>query len=206
MEERRSLREAIGAAWGNLTGINNEGNARTIRFAFFAIFLLGTVWAVYSYLQGQELRELETLSATPIPNQAEVDRARLEALEEQVQATTQTRVISPFTVDMMRDNFARYPFSEPRLEPVVAVTPLPDHLLVIEPPVVIDFPPAITLRGIMIMGQQHVAVLDIQGAGTGMIVRAGDTFMQRRGRIVRVAPDRVVVNWGGRNWDIAPSF
>lgn len=206
MEERRSLREAIGAAWGNLTGINNEGNVRTIRFAFFAIFLLGTVWAVYSYLQGQELTELEPRAATPIPNQAEVDRARLEALEEQVQATTQTRVISPFTVDMMRDNFARYPFSEPRLEPVVPIAPLPDHLLVIEPPVVIDFPPAITLRGIMIMGQQHVAVLDIQGAGTGMIVRAGDTFMQRRGRIVRVAPDRVVVNWGGRNWDIAPSF
>jgi Tfp pilus assembly protein PilP len=58
----------------------------------------------------------------------------------------------------------------------------------------------------MIVGKEQVAVMDIPGVGNGLLVKAGDTFMQRKGRIVRIAPDKVVVRWGNRNWDIAPSF
>ena len=56
------------------------------------------------------------------------------------------------------------------------------------------------------MGNQNVAVMDIPGVGSGMVVKVGDTFMQKKGRIVKIASDKVVLRWGGKNWDIAPGF
>ena len=206
--EGTSWGDAFGTAWKNLTGINNEKNVRTIRWVFFAVFLLGTAWAVWNYLQGMELVELEEMYPTPRPNQAQADKNRLDAMVKQVEATSQLRAGSPEAVEILRESLAKYPFSEPRLEPP---EPEPeDGRKPFEPPditVFIDYPPeGITLRAIMIMGKQHVAVMDIPGVGTGMIVKAGDTFMQKKGRVVRIATDKVVVNWGGKNWDIAPSF
>jgi hypothetical protein len=121
--------------------------------------------------------------------------------------THKLRLSSPEAVKIMQENLAKYPFSEPRFETDIPVQE--DRLAIELPPiaVVIDYPPeGITLRGIMMIGNQNVAVMDIPGVGSGMIVRAGDTFMQKKGRVVRVALDKVVVNWGGKNWDIAPSF
>ena len=204
MEERVGWRGAIGAAWGNLTGVNEGGHV--VRILFFLIFLSGTAWSIWSYTQALELIELEPRRATPGVNQAQADRARLDVMIQQVETTSQMRSISPVSVRIMEEALAKHPFREPTLDYAVAPPP-PNGVIVIEPPVVfVDYPPQITLRGIMIMGNQHVAVMDISGVGSGMLVRAGDTFMQRRGRIVRIVPDRVVVNWGGRNWDIVPSF
>ena len=204
--ERSGWRGAFGTAWGNLTGVNNEGNIRTIRAVFFVVFLLGTAWAAWSYLQGIELLELEELYPDTGPSQAQADKKRLDAMVQEVEGTSRLRSSSPETVKIMQEDLAKYPFSEPKLETdVVVVGPITVEPVI--PVVVIDYPPeGITLRGIMTIGNQHVAVMDIPSIGSGMIVKAGDTFMQKKGRIVRIAPDKVVVNWGGKNWDIAPSF
>ena len=207
MEERSGWRGAFGTAWGNLTGVNNEGNVRAIRLLFFLVFLLGTGWAVWSYLQAIELLELEEVYPTPGASQAQADKKRLDAMIAEVEETHKLRLSSPEAVKIMQENLAKYPFSEPRFETDIPVQE--DGLERELPPiaVVIDYPPeGITLRGIMMIGNQNVAVMDIPGVGSGMIVRAGDTFMQKKGRVVRVALDKVVVNWGGKNWDIAPSF
>ena len=58
----------------------------------------------------------------------------------------------------------------------------------------------------MILGKDKTAVMDIAGVGSGLIVRQGDTFMGRKGRIVRIAADKVVVRWADKNWDVAPGF
>ena len=206
MEERSGWRGAFEVAWGNLTGVNNEGNVRIFRLAFFVVFLLGTAWAGWSYLQGLELLELEEISARPGPNQSQADKRRLDEMIQNVEVTSKIRASSPDSVRIMENSLAKYPFREPRLE--AEVPPVEEGGITVElPVVVIDYPPeGITLRGIMIMGNRNVAVMDIPGVGSGMIVKAGDTFMQKKGRVVRVAPDKVVVNWGGKNWDIAPSF
>jgi hypothetical protein len=207
MEERTGWRGAFGTAWGNLTGVNNEGNVRLIRLVFFVIFLLGTAWAGWSYLQGMELVELEEYAPTPRPSQAAADRQRLDTMIAQVEAASNLRRGSPESVRVVEENFARYPFAEPLPEGVVVLVPGEPFELPLPPPPPPPPPPYIELRGIMVMGNQHVAVMNIPELQLfGMIVRVGDTFMQRRGRIVRIAPDRVVVNWDGRNYNIAPSF
>ena len=59
--------------------------------------------------------------------------------------------------------------------------------------VVVEPPPDIVVRAIMILGKERKAVMDIAGLGSGMIVRQGDTFMGKKGRIVKIAADKVVV-------------
>ena len=207
MEERGGWRDSFGTAWGNLTGVNNDGNVRAVRLVFFLIFLLGTAWAGYSYMQALEVIRLEQAFPAPGPNVAKADEARLNAMIQQVRVTSERRAESGRTVETLEKFVARYPFREPVLEPEIADPTRTAAAVVVEVPVVyIDYPPEIVLRGIMQMGRQHVAVMDIAGVGTGMVVKAGDTFMQRKGRVVRIAPDKVVVSWGGRNWDIAPRF
>ena len=206
MEERTGWSGAFETAWGNLTGINNEGNVRAIRLLFFVVFMLGTAWAGWYYMQGIKLIELEEFYPTSPPGLAQADKKRLDTLIDQVEVTSQLRRGSPEAVRIIEENLAKYPFGEPRFDVGVTVVD-PESPDTLRPVVFIDYPPeGITLRGIMIMGNQRVAVIDIPGVGAGMIVKAGDTFMQKKGRVVRVAPDKVVINWGGKNWDIAPSF
>ncbi|MCL2009911.1 MAG: hypothetical protein FWG71_05120, partial [Synergistaceae bacterium] len=145
---------------------------------------MGTAWAVWSYLQGIELMELEQARAVSQTNPAQADESRLNTMISQVKVTSELRSVSPRTVEMMQESLAKYPFREPLFE--VALPPAEDipSITAVEPPpvVYIDYPPeGLTLKAIMIVGRQHVAVMDIPGVGEGMIVRAGDTFMQRKG-------------------------
>lgn len=211
MEERMSLGEAIGTAWGNLTGVNSESaSARSVRLLFFVIFLIGTAWAGYNYFNYYQMQlELEDKIYTPsaAPSALEADRKRLNDMVSQVKTTTETRAGSGIMVRSMAD-VRRYPFVDPTLFPSTPGGTLaekqPDIEIVV--PEVIEMPPEIVLRAIMVMGKQQVAVMDIVGIGSGMVVKAGDTFMRNKGRVVRITPDKVVMRWGGKNFDIRPNF
>ncbi|MDR2179898.1 MAG: hypothetical protein LBP21_06295 [Synergistaceae bacterium] len=209
MEERLSWRESFSTAWNNLTGVNNEGGSLPIvRGVFFTIFLAGTALAGYFFWQGQTLLEPPEFDAfaSPQGNSAQIDRQRLDEMLRQVDVTSKMRSSSLSMAQNMESlSMSPYPFGDPLL----AIDPEPteeEPLVLVEPEVIIDYPPEITLKAIMIVGKQRVAVMDISGVGSGMIVKAGDTFMQKKGSIVRIAPEKVVVRWGGKNWDIAPSF
>ena len=173
MEERTSWGEAIGIAWGNLTGVNNESSSvRGIRLLFFIIFLGGTAWAGYNFFNYHKMQmELEEKIFTPsgAPAALETDRKRLEDMVAQVKATTEIRSNSSIMVQSMMDS-ERYTFVDPTIFPplVDARQGKQDSIVVV--PEVIEMPPEIVLRAIMVMGKQQVAVMDIVGEGSGMVV------------------------------------
>ena len=208
MEERMSWSEAFGTAWGNLTGVNNEGGSiRTVRLLFFLIFILGTAWAGYNYHKAQILLEPKVIIASTPAVAVEADQKRLDDMISQVKTTTEMRSSSPYLARSMGDVLSKYPFGDPMMVVKPEGELKPGDIVVTVPEIIIDYPPeGIMLRAIMIMGNQRVAVMDIPGVGSGLVVKAGDTFMQKKGRIVRIAPDKVVVRWGSKNWDIAPGF
>ncbi|MDR2528155.1 MAG: hypothetical protein LBD04_03930 [Synergistaceae bacterium] len=217
MEERNDWGGAFATAWGNLTGVNNNGSVAGVRLMIFGLFLVSAGWAMYHLylangvygLLGEDgfLEEKYTEpSGGPDPSQG--DRGRLNNMLNQVKTTSASRQSSPSVAMSMERTLAKYPFADPTIiDQAPPDTPIdPD-----KPPVVvevIDYPPSgIVLRAVMIMGNQRVAVMDIPGVGNGLVVKAGDTFAQRKGRVVRIATDRVVIRWGNRNWDIrADSF
>ncbi|MDR1731169.1 MAG: hypothetical protein LBR61_03660 [Synergistaceae bacterium] len=207
MEERMSWGEAIGAAWGNLTGSSSEGGSvRTIRLLFFLLFIGGTAWAGYNFVKAQTLLEEKVYYPETTANTVQADEKRLNAMVAEVQSTSQMRTNSATMVDSMEDG-GRYAFADPTMFPSEGPRPpVADVVTLVPPPVVVEMPPEIVVRAIMTMGKQRVAVMDIVGIGNGLMVRAGDTFMQKKGRVVQIAPDKVVLRWADHNFDIRPNF
>ena len=205
MEERMSWGEAFGTAWGNLTGVNNGGSVRTIRALFILIFLLGTAWVGYSYVQAQNLLELKDYTPPARVDRAKDDKARLDKMVNEIKAISVIRSSSPSIANTMV-SVAKYPFGDPMYQEQPLDRNKEITVTLPPPQVVVEYPPVITVRAIMVMGNSRVAVMDIPDVGTGLLVKAGDTFSQKKGRVVRITPEKVVIRWGDKNWDIAPSF
>ena len=212
MEERgASWGEAFGIAINNLTGVDTGKSATTVRLGFLLLFILGTAWAGYNYYMAdpEGLLNPEGFLAEKYyeprsrPNQAQADKTRLDNMLNQVKATSELRTNSTVITDNMAV-LAKYPFRDP------ALSAPPSMGVEVEiptiPVVAIDYPPAIAVRAIMIMGNERIALMDIPDVGDGMVVKAGDTFARKNGRVMRITPEKVVIRWGGKNWDIAPSF
>ncbi|GEM_PF-1852604 len=202
MANQMGWREAWGAAWNKLTGVDNEGSAAGVRLLFFLLFLLGTLGAGYRYYEMQLLGQEKTFVPSTTPQNVESDKSRLDAMIEQVRSASALRSSSFVWARSMKD-LGKNIFDDPTRwveAPGTEGTVLPQIDVVVEPP------PDIVIRAIMILGKERKAVMDIAGLGSGMIVRQGDTFMGKKGRIVRILADKVVVRWAGRNWDIAPGF
>ena len=198
-------REALGRAWGSLTGVINEGSASAARWLFFLIFLLGSGYAGYSYYKMQELREEKYYEPAANPTSLAADRTRLAKMVEDVRAASTLRVRSFVWADSMR-GMAKNIFDDPTKAPLpdaVLDKGLPDIPRIEEH---VEPPPGIVVKAIMLMGKSRVAVMDVDGVGSGLIVRQGNTFLNGKGRVVRITSDKVVVRWNGKNWNIAPGF
>ena len=194
--------EAWRTAWNRLTGVDSEGSAAVVRMLFFLLFLLGTAWAGYRYFEMEQLRQEKTFSPSVTPQSVDIDKKRLDGMIEQVRAVSALRSNSYVWAQSMKD-LGKNVFDEPT---VMVELQGGDGVLLMQPGALIEPPPEIVVRAIMMLGKQRTAVMDIAGLGSGLIVRQGDTFMGKKGRIVRIAADKVVVRWAGKNWDIAPGF
>jgi hypothetical protein len=201
MEERLSWGEAFKVAAGNLTGTNEEG--KTVRLLFLLLFLGGIAFAVFNYQKSLALQEEKSFFPSRPPVEAAADKKRLTDVVEEVRKTSEARANSAVAVRSMQE-MEKYVFAEP----------LPGASSVSESTGMENFgssepespPEGIVLRAVMLMGKQSVAVLDIPGVGDGIIFKVGDTFMERKGRIVRITPDKVILSWGGKNWDVVPGI
>lgn len=200
MANSMSWREAWDIAWGRLTGVDNEGSSAGVRLLFFLLFILGTGWAGFRYYEMQRLREEKDFFPSVAPQSVEADKKRLDDMIEQVRAATALRANSFVWAQSMKE-LGKHIFDEPTQMALVPGEGLTSPVVPI-----VENPPNIVVRAIMILGKNKTAVMDIAGVGSGLIVRQGDTFMGRKGRIVRIAADKVVVRWANKNWDVAPGF
>ena len=201
MANQMGWREAWGTAWNKLTGVDNGGSARGVRLLFFLLFLLGTAGAGYRYYEMQMLAQKKDFVPSTTPQTVESDKSRLDAMIEQVRSASALRSNSFIWARSMKD-LGKNIFDDPTkwVEAPSGDGPVSPLVEPVEPP------PDIVVRAIMILGKERKAVMDIAGLGSGMIVRQGDTFMGKKGRIVKIVADKVVVRWAGKNWDIAPGF
>jgi len=69
-----------------------------------------------------------------------------------------------------------------------------------------SLPPIMFVRAIMVVGKESIAIMDINGVGNGIIVKTGYSFLEKKGRILRITPEKVTVRWAGKNIDITPGF
>jgi hypothetical protein len=62
------------------------------------------------------------------------------------------------------------------------------------------------VKAVMKSKDSWAIVVDIAGAGSGLILRPGDSFMEGRGKVVRMEGDRLIVRWDGREWTAVPGL
>lgn len=199
--------EAFHHAWGVLTGVIDEGSARTIRALFFLLFIGGIAWSVYSYLQLMMLREEKTFSPNQSASTLAQDKKRLDTMISQVKAVSDKRRSSFQWSDNMKA-LNKYPFDDPlarrpdieEMKAEVPETPVTPAETIVEPP------PGLVVKAILAESRNKTAVMDIPGVGSGLVVRQGNTFMNGKGRIIRITDEKVTLRWDGNTWNIAPGF
>jgi Tfp pilus assembly protein PilP len=199
MEEQTTWKEAFKIASENLAGTHEEG--KTARLLFVLIFLAGIAFTGFCYRRSTILLKEKQFFPSVPPTEVAADKQRLDNMVAEVRKTSEARVNSAVAVRSMR-GMEKYVFADPLPNAFSAndyAESAGDDPL--------DYPPeGIVLRAVMVMGKQSVAVMDIPGAGSGLLLKTGDTFMDKRGRVVRITPDKVVLNWGGKNLDVVPGF
>ncbi len=184
--------------------LKGEGRMRLVRAALFAGLIGGALFFGWSFKRVTDLSRVEPLSVPPLPRQSQEDARRLDELLESYRSSMEARRGSRGVVVALTDRDRR-PFaaSARRTAPGTAsvVASLPTETFETE-----ALPPVMFVRAIMVAGKDAIAIMDIAGLGNGIIVKTGFSFSEGKGRIVKIAPEKVTVRWGGRNMDITPGF
>lgn len=189
--------------------VAGEGGYRTLRFLTVVLLLAGTVWSGFLFKKYVDLTADSPIVIPPGPDLAAKDQERLDSLAARFGDAASARIQS-FSVASSIVNGNREPFT--RTYPPSAVVGVTagvegtkeEHVFV--PFVPEKLPPIMFVRAIMVAGNQAVAVMDIEGVGTGIIVRKGFSFAGGEGRVLSIGTDKVTIQWSGKRKDITPGL
>ena len=190
--------ETLLCVWETFTGVRDGKNARSDRLIVYVLLALGIAFAVISTFHLETFRGLRGFSPSLPPTALDTDTPRLRSLADELKLASQQRARGALWVQAMRergrDLFARLT-PEPSIVPELSI-----------PDISIDPPPEIVVKAVMKSDKSWAVVVDIAGAGSGLILRPGDSFMEGRGKIVRMDGDRLIVRWDGREWAAVPGL
>ena len=191
--------------------VAGEGGYRILRTIAVLLLLAGCGWSGYMFRQYIELNHEEPITIPPIESQSEKDAQRLDKVIGDFRTAVDTRTRS-LTLASAVIEASRQPFIPTMKVTVASQTPGEGSVTVggedqVIPTYVREkIPPIMFVRAIMVAGKQSMAIMDIEGVGTGIIVRSGYSFSNGEGKVVRIGPDKVTVNWSGKHLDLAPGL
>lgn len=193
--------------------VAGEGGYHLLRSIVVLLLLAGCVLSGYMFRQYIELNKDEPITIPPIESQSVKDAQRLDRVIGDFRAAVDTRTRS-LTLASAVIEASRQPFIPTMKVTVASSQPsggegevtVAGGDQVIPTYVREKIPPIMFVRAIMVAGKQAMAIMDIEGVGTGIIVRSGFSFSSGEGKVVRIGPDKVTVNWSGKHLDIAPGL
>jgi len=193
--------------------VAGEGGYRILRTIAVLLLLAGCGWSGYMFRQYIELNEEAPITIPPIESQSGKDAQRLDKVIGDFRTAVDTRTRS-LTLASAVIEASRQPFIPTMKVSVAATQPgegeggvtVAGEDQVIPTYVREKIPPIMFVRAIMVAGSQSMAIMDIEGVGTGIIVRSGYSFSNGEGKVVRIGPDKVTVNWSGKHLDLAPGL
>lgn len=195
--------------------VAGEGGYHILRLVAILLLLAGAVWSGWNFKQYIDLNQEEQITVPPVEAQSAKDSARLEKVIDEFRVAVDTRTRS-LTLAGAVIEASRRPFvptmqasaiPEPG-EGAAAGVDAPSGGVEAAIPVFVRevIPPIMFVRAIMVAGNQSMAIMDIEGVGTGIIVKNGYSFGNGEGKVVRIGADKVTVRWSGKNLDIAPGL
>jgi len=196
--------------WNNI--VHGQGTYKGLRWIIALFLIIGIVWSGFMFKKVLDFTRPTTIQLPPAKDVAAEDSNRLNGIIESFRTAVMARTGSS-ALSVAAANSSRKP-----LEPSQKPLPLEEleEMLAreeeeiarkegakgfLEPEKAI--PPIMTVRAIMTMPGKTVAVMDIEGAGSGLVVRTGYVFgEEQQGRITAILPDRVIIDWAGEAIDV----
>ena len=196
--------------------VQGEGFYRYGRLLAILLVLAGLGWSSWQFRNYIEMSQEEAINIPPMEDLSAKDAKRLDVLigdfRTAVETRTKSLTLAGAVIDASRQPFvvtskvaAAAAHGPGGSEEEGAVTVAGDDRT-ITPYVREVIPPIMFVRAIMVADKQAMAIMDIEGVGTGIIVRAGYSFGGGEGKVVRIGADKVTVLWSGKNVEIAPGL
>lgn len=195
--------------------VKGEGFYRYGRILALLLVLAGLGWSGWQFRNYIEMSQDEAITIPAMEDLSAKDEKRLGGLigdfKTAVDTRTRSLTLASAVIDASRQPFvitskvvAARPGQGAEGGEGAATAAGEDHT--ITPYVREVIPPIMFVRAIMVAEKQAMAIMDIEGVGTGIIVRAGYSFAQGEGKVLRIGADKVTVLWSGKNIDIAPGL
>lgn len=193
----------LGTTWkDSFTGLaddllRGEGLWKSLRLLIAFLLLAGSLRSlqVFYGMVGQLASEVVSVESS-----ADIllsDRERLERLDERFRVTVEARQdsgeLSRLAMMSGRRPYASVEVSQPESAKAEVVL---DDVPVRTPP------PLILVTAVMEMGQDRIAVADVEGLGGGLLLKPGFRLSDNKGRILSISSERVVLLWEGERYDI----
>jgi len=185
---------AVKRAWSLVMGTaENPTDGAQLRILLLLLMLVGICLSGYAIYDNTKYIPPVIIDAEEVPAQRDIDR--LNAMIKNLNAANSARTHS-MEIATALSEMARYPFVSER---VAQTTDLP----LINPQIVI-IPPFIRLKATMTLEGKAVAMLDIEGESSNRIYKVGDRFAEKKGRISRIAPEKVTILYEGKEFIYTP--
>lgn len=210
MAGTNTFSNAFTELWNNI--VHGHGTYKGLRWIIALFLIIGIAWSGFMFKKVLDFTRPTAIQLPPAKDLAAEDSQRLNSIIESFRTAVMTRTGSS-TLSVAAADSARKPL-------VLSQKPLPleelEEILsqqeeeiakreaargFLEPEKAI--PPIMTVRAIMTMPGKTVAVMDIEGAGIGLVVRTGYVFgEEQQGRITAILPDKVIIDWAGEAIDV----
>lgn len=185
---------AAKSAWSLIMGTaENQSDGAQVRILLLLLLLIGIGLSAYVIYVKQNYIPPITQEATP--QTAIQDERRLGTMIDNLKAANSARAHS-MEIATAISSMARYPFVADVVAQTAEITPIGPQVVII--------PPYIRLRATMTLEGKAVALLDIEGETSSRIYKVGDRFAERKGRISRIAPEKVTVVYEGKEFVYTP--
>nr|WP_321503417.1 hypothetical protein [uncultured Dethiosulfovibrio sp.] len=169
----------------------DERDRRIIRWVALTVMLLSIAGSSFALYRVYNVNPPAPRSMPPVS--VEEDRKKVEESVELYRTIIATRRDSQrIANDIVR--LGRNPMMKMESPKEVA-------LISPEPSVadLVDLPPIILVRAVMIIGRNSAAVVDIEGVGEGIVIKKGMSFLGGKGRFISIRSKELVFRWNGKN-------
>lgn len=170
---------------------SEDRDKKIIRWLSLTIMIISISGSVFAFFRIHDTEPSQPALMPPIS--LDQDRAKAEEAVELYRGIISTRRDSQrIANDIIR--IGRNPM-------VRKESPKEIPLISPEPSVVdlVDLPPIMVVRAVMLIGKDGAAVVDIDGVGQGIVVKKGMSFLGGKGRFVSINAKEVIFRWNGKN-------
>lgn len=204
---REPLGTTLSDLWEDI--LYKSGGFRFFRWVLMLVLLGGTVWSVFLFHQMLDMMRPRETRLPPAKSQVESETERLTGEVAAFRSAVLAREGSN-QLAVMASRIDRRPFAPGSLpvdeeaervaaEAAKKKAPGEEQVFAAREEVL---PPFMAVQAVMVMGTKKMAVMDIEGESSGMIVRVGTKFGGGLGRVESVSPEAVVVTWADKRIQI----